>query len=409
MAASREATEPSLEALFAAAAASAKREHAALETNEAWELLTQEVLAPLAQAQELLLEPELRRCTEMQHRRKRPCAVRFSCYDLASLDHPSSQLLEVLLQLRAAQQRLLRMPSASARTEGVRALCAALRDQAQGPSDAATAPPATCAPSAASAPSAAMASAARFYAAGFDALLDHGVFLMSDRLGEELSSLSRFHLRCVFDLWGGLPRPIDIQASKWHELRFFQPREMAADAKRRRTTFSAAAIAAAEARNRPPLRVTLLNADGYAMPPHGAMPRLRLCGVANPPRRPDTFWYATTPPAAAPPDRVSPADTHLPADPPAAAAPADVALPPVPPTPAAPHAAPPPTADAPPSRMMTSAADGCDGAGARAGSGAGRAADASTGADAGSGGEGGAELFARLQAISPEVRREEYY
>ena len=110
MAASGEAREPSLEALFAAAAASAKREQAALETNEAWQVLTQEVLPPLAQAQELLLEPELRRCTEMQHRRKRPCAVRFSCYDLASLDHPSSQLLEVLLQLRAAQQRLLRMP-----------------------------------------------------------------------------------------------------------------------------------------------------------------------------------------------------------------------------------------------------------------------------------------------------------
>ena len=285
MAASGEAREPSLEALFAAAAASAKREHAALETNEAWQVLTQEVVPPLAQAQELLLEPELRRCTEMQHRRKRPCAVRFSCYDLASLDHPSSQLLEVLLQLRAAQQRLLRMPSASARTEAVRALCAALRDQAHGPPVATSAPAAASAPSA---PSAAVggrlcrgpvaASAARFYAAGFDALLDDGVFLMSDRLAEELSSLSRFHLRCVFDRWGGLPRPIDIQASKWHELRFFQPREMAADATRRRTTFSAAAIAAAEARNRPPLRVTLLNADGYAMPPHGAMPRLRLRG-----------------------------------------------------------------------------------------------------------------------------------
>ena len=257
-----ELREPSLEALFAAATASAKREHAALETNEAW-AATREVLALLAQAQGLLLEPELRRCTEMQHRRKRPCAVRFACYDLASLDHPSSraagsqqlQLFEVLLQLRAAQQRLLRMPLASARVEAVRALCVALRDQAHGPPVAAT-PAAT---------SAASAAAARFYAAGFDALLDRGVFLMGDRLGEELSSLSRFHLRCVFDRWGGLPRPIDIQASKWHELRFYQPREKAGNAPRRRATFSAAAIAAAEASNRPPLRVTLLNADGYAL------------------------------------------------------------------------------------------------------------------------------------------------
>ena len=50
MAASGAAREPSLEALFAAAAASAKREHAALETSEAWQVLTQEVLPPLAQA-----------------------------------------------------------------------------------------------------------------------------------------------------------------------------------------------------------------------------------------------------------------------------------------------------------------------------------------------------------------------
>ena len=266
-----ELREPSLEVLFAAATASAKREHAALETNEAW-AATGEVLALLAQAQGLLLEPELRRCTEMQHRRKRPCAVRFACYDLASLDHPSSraagsqqlQLFEVLLQLRAAQQRLLRMPLASARVEAVRALCVALRDQAHGPPVAATpaAPAAPAAPASPAATSAASAAAARFYAAGFDALLERGVFLMGDRLGEELSSLSRFHLRCVFDRWGGLPRPIDIQASKWHELRFYQPREKAGNAPRRRATFSAAAIAAAEASNRPPLRVTLLNADG---------------------------------------------------------------------------------------------------------------------------------------------------
>ena len=266
-----ELREPSLEVLFAAATASAKREHAALETNEAW-AATGEVLALLAQAQGLLLEPELRRCTEMQHRRKRPCAVRFACYDLASLDHPSSraagsqqlQLFEVLLQLRAAQQRLLRMPLASARVEAVRALCVALRDQAHGPPVAATpaAPAAPAAPASPAATSAASAAAARFYAASFDALLERGVFLMGDRLGEELSSLSRFHLRCVFDRWGGLPRPIDIQASKWHELRFYQPREKAGNAPRRRATFSAAAIAAAEASNRPPLRVTLLNADG---------------------------------------------------------------------------------------------------------------------------------------------------
>ena len=267
-----ELREPSLEVLFAAATASAKREHAALETNEAW-AATGEVLALLAQAQGLLLEPELRRCTEMQHRRKRPCAVRFACYDLASLDHPSSraagsqqlQLFEVLLQLRAAQQRLLRMPLASARVEAVRALCVALRDQAHGPPVAAPAPAAASAAAATTLPaatSAASAAAARFYAAGFDALLERGVFLMGDRLGEELSSLSRFHLRCVFDRWGGLPRPIDIQASKWHELRFYQPREKAGNAPRRRATFSAAAIAAAEASNRPPLRVTLLNADG---------------------------------------------------------------------------------------------------------------------------------------------------
>ena len=270
-----ELREPPLEALFAAAAASAKREHAALETNEAWAATT-EVLALLAQAQGLLLGPELRRCTEMQHRRKRPCAVRFACYDLASLDHPSSraagsqqlQLFEVLLQLRAAQQRLLRMPLASARVEAVRALCVALRDQAHSPPVAAPAPAAASAAAATTPPaatSAASAAAARFYAAGFDALLDRGVFLMGDRLGEELSSLSRFHLRCVFDRWGGLPRPIDILASKWHELRFYQPREKAGNAPRRRATFSAAAIAAAEASNRPPLRVTLLNADGYAL------------------------------------------------------------------------------------------------------------------------------------------------
>ena len=44
-----------------------------------------------------------------------------------------------------------------------------------------------------------------------------------------------------------------------------------------------------------------------------------------------------------------------------------------------------------------------------ASTGAGTAADASTDADASTGVEDGAELFARLQAISPEVQREDYY
>ena len=37
------------------------------------------------------------------------------------------------------------------------------------------------------------------------------------------------------------------------------------------------------------------------MPPHGAMPRLRLCGVARPRRLPSTFWSPTAPlPTAGP-------------------------------------------------------------------------------------------------------------
>ena len=130
--------------------------------------------------------------------------MRFACYKLSSLDHPSSRaagsqqlaLFEVLLLLHAAQQRLLQTPSASARVEAVRALCAALRNQAHGSPVAAPAAPAVLAAAAAS------AAAAHFYAAGFDALLERGLLLMGERLTEELSSLSRFHLRCVFDRCG---------------------------------------------------------------------------------------------------------------------------------------------------------------------------------------------------------------
>ena len=42
-------------------------------------------------------------------------------------------------------------------------------------------------------------------------------------LAEELTSLTRFHMHCVFDRWGGVPRHIDVKASAWNELRFFLP------------------------------------------------------------------------------------------------------------------------------------------------------------------------------------------
>lgn len=51
----------------------------------------------------------------------------------------------------------------------------------------------------------------------------------------------------------------------------------------------------------PPRLVPLLNADGQAMPPHGGMPRLRLCGVAQPRGVPCTFWMPAAPAVAARP------------------------------------------------------------------------------------------------------------
>ena len=79
-------------------------------------------------------------------------------------------------------------------------------------------------------------------------------------------------------------------------------------------------------------------------------------------------------------------------------APRDAAVPPLP---AAPRAAAPP-------RMTTTTAGGGGGGVGSVGAGTGTGAS-STGADAGTGAEGGAGLFARLRATSPEVRREDYY
>ena len=208
-----------LDGLFGAATAAAERDDAALAaSNSAWPVVRQ-ILTLLAQAQRLLLEPELARCLQLQQQRKRQCAVRFACYDLSSLDHPSSrsvgseqlQLFEVLLQLRSAQLRLLQQPTA-ARAHAVRAFCAALCRKACRPADD---------PSVASARA---ASAAQFYARGFELLLSSGELLMCERLAEELTSLTRFHMHCVFDRWGGVPRHIDVKASAWNELRFFSPK-----------------------------------------------------------------------------------------------------------------------------------------------------------------------------------------
>ena len=169
--------------LFAVATAAAEQEHASLARSAAWQTLKQ-VLVLLSQAQNLLLEPEVARCAQLQQRRKRPCSVRFACYDLSSLDHPSSrsagsqqlQLFEVLLKLRASQLRLLQQPPAAARRQACDALCAALRKQAH-------APPSWRGGAAAT------AAAAHYYADGFERLVRDRELMMAERLAEVLCSL----------------------------------------------------------------------------------------------------------------------------------------------------------------------------------------------------------------------------